>query len=58
MNILLVGNGGREHAITWRLALSSSVNKVYVAPGMLFFILIIGIEKEYEIEVENKSRRK
>lgn len=33
LNILVVGNGGREHAITWRLASSKSVNKIYVAPG-------------------------
>ncbi|OBA20114.1 phosphoribosylamine--glycine ligase [Metschnikowia bicuspidata var. bicuspidata NRRL YB-4993] len=33
LNILVVGNGGREHAIAWRLAQSASVGKVYVAPG-------------------------
>ncbi|QLQ80043.1 hypothetical protein HG537_0D00430 [Torulaspora globosa] len=33
MNILVLGNGGREHALVWRLAQSKSVEKVYVAPG-------------------------
>lgn len=33
LNILIVGNGGREHAIAWRLAQSASVTKIYVAPG-------------------------
>ncbi|KAJ8146022.1 hypothetical protein OY671_000911 [Metschnikowia pulcherrima] len=33
LNILVVGNGGREHAIAWRLAQSNSVSKIYVAPG-------------------------
>ena len=33
LNILVIGNGGREHAIVWRLAQSASVNKIYVAPG-------------------------
>lgn len=33
LNILVVGNGGREHAITWRLAQSSNVQNIYVAPG-------------------------
>jgi len=33
MNILLVGNGGREHALAWKLAQSPQVEKVYVAPG-------------------------
>lgn len=31
--VLVIGNGGREHAIVWKLAQSSSVAKIYVAPG-------------------------
>ncbi len=33
MKILVIGSGGREHAIAWRLAASESVDKVYAAPG-------------------------
>lgn len=33
MNVLVVGGGGREHAIAWRLAQSRHVSRVYVAPG-------------------------
>ena len=33
MNILVIGSGGREHALAWRLAQSKNVSKVYVAPG-------------------------
>jgi phosphoribosylamine--glycine ligase len=33
MKILVVGSGGREHAIAWKLAQSNHVAKVYVAPG-------------------------
>jgi phosphoribosylamine--glycine ligase len=33
MNILVIGSGGREHALAWRCALSESVDKVFVAPG-------------------------
>ena len=33
MKILLVGSGGREHAIAWKLAKSEKVSKVFVAPG-------------------------
>jgi len=33
MKILLIGNGGREHALSWKLAQTSKVNTVYVAPG-------------------------
>ena len=33
MNILVIGGGGREHALAWKLARSPRVAKVYVAPG-------------------------
>jgi len=33
MKILVVGSGGREHALAWRLAQSPRVTKVFVAPG-------------------------
>ncbi|MFT5814780.1 MAG: phosphoribosylamine--glycine ligase [Psychroserpens sp.] len=33
MNVLVIGSGGREHALAWKAAQSSSVTKVFVAPG-------------------------
>ena len=33
MNILVIGGGGREHALAWRLAQSPRVARVFVAPG-------------------------
>ncbi|MAI42570.1 MAG: phosphoribosylamine--glycine ligase [Candidatus Azotimanducaceae bacterium] len=33
MNVLVIGNGGREHAIAWRASQGINVNMVYVAPG-------------------------
>ena len=33
MKILVVGSGGREHALAWKLAQSPKVQKVFVAPG-------------------------
>jgi phosphoribosylamine--glycine ligase len=33
MNILVVGNGGREHALAWKLAQSPRADRVFVAPG-------------------------
>jgi phosphoribosylamine--glycine ligase len=33
MDILVIGGGGREHALAWRLADSPRVSRVYVAPG-------------------------
>ncbi|HSV27828.1 MAG TPA: phosphoribosylamine--glycine ligase, partial [Sedimentisphaerales bacterium] len=33
MNVLVVGGGGREHAIAWKLKQSRNVDKLYIAPG-------------------------
>ncbi|TAA46912.1 phosphoribosylamine--glycine ligase [Corallincola spongiicola] len=33
MNVLVIGSGGREHALAWKAAQSSDVSKVFVAPG-------------------------
>ena len=33
MNVLVIGSGGREHALAWKCAQSTTVDKVFVAPG-------------------------
>ncbi len=33
MNILILGSGGREHALTWKLAQSKKVDRIYIGPG-------------------------
>ena len=33
MNILIIGNGGREHALAWKAAQSPLADKVFVAPA-------------------------
>ncbi len=33
MKVLVVGSGGREHAICWKIAKSDKVEKIYCAPG-------------------------
>ena len=33
MNVLIVGNGGREHALAWKLGQSPRTDRIFVAPG-------------------------
>ena len=33
MNILLLGSGGREHALAWKIAQSAKCSKLFIAPG-------------------------
>ena len=33
MNILLLGSGGREHALAWKMAQSPKIGQLYIAPG-------------------------
>lgn len=33
MKVLVIGNGGREHAMAWKISLSKAVEKIYCAPG-------------------------
>ena len=33
MNILLIGSGGREHALAWKIAQSKKLHNLYIAPG-------------------------
>ena len=33
MNILVIGSGGREHALCWKIKQSAKVKRLYCAPG-------------------------
>jgi len=33
MNVLILGSGGREHAIAWKIAQSNLLNQLFIAPG-------------------------
>lgn len=44
LKVLVIGSGGREHALAWKSAQSSRVEKVYVAPGNAGTALDSGLE--------------
>jgi phosphoribosylamine--glycine ligase len=50
MNILIVGNGGREHALAWKLRQSQQCDKLFVAPGNTGTSLVA---QNVEIDVED-----
>ena len=33
MKVLIIGSGGREHALAWKMAQSSILDELYIAPG-------------------------
>lgn len=47
VNVLVIGSGGREHAISWKLSQSSKVDKVFTAPGNG------GTENNIPIDIDN-----
>jgi phosphoribosylamine--glycine ligase len=47
MKLLVIGSGGREHAIAWRLAKTPGLQKIFVAPGNA------GTAREHEVENVN-----
>ena len=50
MNILLLGSGGREHALAWKMAASPLADRLYCAPGNA------GIAHEAECVALRESR--
>ena len=33
MKVLVIGSGGREHALAWKIRQSARVNQIFIAPG-------------------------
>jgi len=58
MKVLIVGSGGREHAIAWKISQNSKVEKIYAAPGNAYNKVIKNCEninlKMEKLKVENK----
>ena len=52
MNILIIGGGGREHALAWKVAQSASADKVFVAPGNAGTALEEGLEN-VDLDIED-----
>jgi phosphoribosylamine-glycine ligase len=54
LNILLIGSGGREHALAWKLSQSRRVHQIYVCGGMAMRSLI---DTSINIKYLNRQRR-
>jgi len=52
MKLLVIGSGGREHALAWRLSQDARIQKVYVAPGNAGTALEDGLENVAQHSVE------
>jgi phosphoribosylamine--glycine ligase len=71
MKVLIVGSGGREHAIAWKVAQSKKVDKIYCAPGnagcaeyaecvsigAMEFDKLVAFAKEKEIDSKNITNK-
>ena len=65
MNVLIVGSGGREHALAWKISKSSRVETIYCAPGnagieeyaqcvpigVLDFPALVAFAKEHSVDL-------
>ncbi|MEC9190548.1 MAG: phosphoribosylamine--glycine ligase N-terminal domain-containing protein, partial [Pseudomonadota bacterium] len=49
MNVMILGAGGREHALTWKISQSDDVDKIFVLPGNY------GISKEKKVTIVNSK---
>ena len=54
MNVLILGQGGREHAIAWNLSKSSEINTVFVITRKCWHILDEGIHN-VDIDLSNHA---
>lgn len=54
-NILVIGNGGREHAICWKLSQSKEVTTIYAAPGN---VGIETVEKVQNVNLDVSDHKK
>lgn len=52
MNILVIGSGGREHAIAWKVAQSPRLSKLYIAPGNAG---TIAVGENVDLKINNHS---
>jgi phosphoribosylamine--glycine ligase len=51
MNVLVIGPGGREHALAWRIAKSPSVKRVFVAPGNPGILAMVGVAENVSLDL-------
>ena len=56
LNVLVVGGGGREHALAWKLASSKRCNILYCSPGNAGIAMEEGIEVESDLNISDHQQ--
>lgn len=59
MKVLVIGSGGREHALVWKISQSKRVNKIYAAPGnpgMKDLVQLVDIKDSNTIELADFAK--
>lgn len=53
LNVLVVGGGGREHALAWKLASSDRCETLFCSPGNAGIAMEHGVEVEADLNINN-----
>lgn len=53
LNVLVVGGGGREHALSWKLASSERCETLFCSPGNAGIAMETGVEVEADLNISN-----
>lgn len=52
-SVLIIGSGGREHAITWKISQSNAVQSVFVAPGSHAIQQVATKVRNVQLDIKN-----
>ena len=56
LNVLVVGGGGREHALAWKLASSARCETLFCSPGNAGIAMETGVKVEADLDISNHQQ--